>query len=175
MADDSPAGVDVPPPPPPIVDTVLTWIGFNIYITRDHIRADGFDTFDNLATMKENDIRNLAESYGRCSFAACRAVFGLRRIRYLIGLIHWDRASEELVRSQQLKGLRVRLCSVLLSTRPTTVPTSARSKRSIGYGQQSYRSRKVQRRTQMARMGAWLCELFHLLFRALLAYHCLAL
>jgi hypothetical protein len=50
MADDIPAGVDVPPPPP-IMDTVLTWIGFDVDITRDCIRAEGFDTFDDLATM----------------------------------------------------------------------------------------------------------------------------
>jgi hypothetical protein len=86
---DIPAGVDIHPPPPPIMDTVLTWIGFDVDVTRERIRVEGFDNFDDLATLKEKDIRNLAELYGRRTIADGRAIFGLRRIRYLIGLIHW--------------------------------------------------------------------------------------
>jgi hypothetical protein len=39
--------------------------------------------------MKEKDIHDLAESYGRRTVADGRSIVGLRRIRYLIGLIHW--------------------------------------------------------------------------------------
>ena len=74
---------------PPVMDTVLTWIGFDQEATRARIRAEGFDTFADLATMKEKDIRDLAESYGRRTVGDGRMIFGLRRIRYLIGLIHW--------------------------------------------------------------------------------------
>jgi hypothetical protein len=74
---------------PPVMDTVLTWIGFDQENTRNRIREEGFESFDDLATMKEKDIRDLAESYGRRTIVDGRAIFGLRRIRYLIGLIHW--------------------------------------------------------------------------------------
>jgi hypothetical protein len=74
---------------PPVMDTVLTWIGFDQEATRARIRAEGFDTFADLAIMKEKDIRDLAESYGRRTVGDGRMIFGLRRIRYLIGLIHW--------------------------------------------------------------------------------------
>jgi hypothetical protein len=39
--------------------------------------------------MKEKDIRDLAQSYGERTIADGWAIFGIRRIRYLIGLIHW--------------------------------------------------------------------------------------
>ena len=76
-------------PPPPEMDTILGWIGFDQPATRDRIREEGFETFADLATMKEKDVRDLAESYSRRTAADGRAIFGLRRIRYMIGLIHW--------------------------------------------------------------------------------------
>jgi hypothetical protein len=41
------------------MDTVLTWIGFDQEATRDRICSEGFETFDDLMSMKEKDIRNL--------------------------------------------------------------------------------------------------------------------
>ncbi len=82
---------EVPPRPQviPVMNTILGWIGFEQAATRDRIREEGFETFADLATMKELDICNLAESYSRRTIADGRAIFGLRRIRYMIGLIHW--------------------------------------------------------------------------------------
>jgi hypothetical protein len=39
--------------------------------------------------MKEKDIRDLAESYGQRTAGDGRFIFGIRRTRYLLGLIHW--------------------------------------------------------------------------------------
>jgi hypothetical protein len=60
-----------------------------MYATRDRIREEGFEIFDDLVNMKEKDIRDLAESYSRRTVANERVIFGIRRIRYMIGLIHW--------------------------------------------------------------------------------------
>jgi hypothetical protein len=49
--------------PNPVMDTILEWIGFDQEATRTRIREEGFETFADLATMKEKDIRDLAESY----------------------------------------------------------------------------------------------------------------
>ncbi len=38
--------------------------------------------------MKEKDVRDLADSYGRRTVADGRATFGLWKTWYLIGLIH---------------------------------------------------------------------------------------
>jgi hypothetical protein len=78
-------------PAPQVMDTVLEWIGFDSQATRDRIWTKGFESLEDLATTKEKDGRDLAESYLRHTVADGRAIFGLRRIRYLIGLIHWVR------------------------------------------------------------------------------------
>ena len=74
---------------PSEMDTILQWIGFDQEATCTRIRDEGFDTFADLATIKEKDIRDLAESYSRRTITDGRSIFGLRRIRYMIGLIHW--------------------------------------------------------------------------------------
>ena len=84
-----PGAVLVPPPIPPVMDTILTWIGFDQEATRDCIRTEGFGTFADFMSTKAKDISSLAESYGRRTVADGRVIFGLRRIRHLIGLIHW--------------------------------------------------------------------------------------
>ena len=82
--------VEEPPPPPaPVMDIILTWIGFDQEATRNRLQAEGFESFSDVLAMKEKDVRDLAESYGRRTVADGRAIFGLRKIRYLIGLIHW--------------------------------------------------------------------------------------
>jgi hypothetical protein len=71
------------------MDIALQWIGFDAEATRNRIRVEGFETFEDLKSMKEKDIRDLAESYGRRTLGDGRFIFGVRRIRYLIGMIHW--------------------------------------------------------------------------------------
>ena len=71
------------------MELALTWIGFDAEATRDCIQIEGFASFDNLKSMKEKDVRDLAESYGRHTAGDGRFIFGVRRTQYLIGLIHW--------------------------------------------------------------------------------------
>ena len=88
---DTPAAVLVDPvvvDPPSIegavvvnaMDTALLWIGFENAVTRNRLRVEGFDAFDDLKSMTEKDIRDLAESYGRRTAADGRFIFGIRRI-----------------------------------------------------------------------------------------------
>lgn len=72
--------------PPVIVPVIvnpiylaLQWIGFENIATRDRLRDEGFSTFDDLKSMKEKDIRDLAESYGRRSQGDGRYIFGIHR------------------------------------------------------------------------------------------------
>ena len=89
--DDPPAPVIEVVDPPVIneMDLALTWIGFDNEATRDRIQVEGFASFDDLKSMKEKDVRDLAESYGRRTVVDGRFIFGVRRIRYLIGMLHW--------------------------------------------------------------------------------------
>lgn len=91
--------------PTTVMDTILGWIGFDQVATRTRIRDEGFDTFADLATMKEKDIRDLAESYSRRTAADGRAIFGLRRIRYMIGLIHWVQDFGRVGEQPSLEGI----------------------------------------------------------------------
>ena len=95
--------MDVPPVAPPglepvedfeevainPMDLALQWIGFDNEATRERLCIEGFDSFSELQSMREKDIRDLAESYGRRTVADGRFIFGVRRVRYLIGMIHW--------------------------------------------------------------------------------------
>lgn len=46
-------GDDVPVVAPPVIDTILTWIGFDQQATRDSIREEGFGNFTDLMSTKE--------------------------------------------------------------------------------------------------------------------------
>jgi hypothetical protein len=80
--------VDVVQEPPPVMDTILTWIGFEQDATRERLLEEGFEPFADVLAMKEKDVRDLADSYGRRTVADGRAIFGLRKTLYPIGLIH---------------------------------------------------------------------------------------
>ena len=62
--------------PPPVMDTILSWIGFDQEATCERIRAEqGFRSFSDLMPMKEKDVRDLAESYGRRTIEDGRVIF----------------------------------------------------------------------------------------------------
>jgi hypothetical protein len=89
---DPPIAAGGDPPPPAVatmMDQALIWIGFDNEATRNRIQQEGFESFDDLKSMKEKDVRDFAESYGRRTAADGRFLFGVRRIRYLIGMVHW--------------------------------------------------------------------------------------
>ena len=94
FADQVPAADDnvadaAPPVPPNEMDEALQMIGFDNAQVRERLRNEGFETFDDLKSMKEKDIRDLADSYTRRTIGDGRFIFGVRRIRYLIGIVHW--------------------------------------------------------------------------------------
>ena len=85
---------DAPPlVAPPVVlnpmDMALQWNGFANVAMRALMQDEGFGTFDDLVPMNEKDIRDMSESFGRRTVADGRFIFGTRRIKYLVGLVHW--------------------------------------------------------------------------------------
>ena len=80
------------------------------------IQVEGVADFSDLMTMKEKDIRDLAESYGRRTAADGRFIFGVRRIKYLIGMIHWVQDFARVGESPSLDafdGDRTAFCAAL--------------------------------------------------------------
>ena len=92
--------------PPPVMDTILTWIGFEQEATRELLLEEGFESFVDVLAMREKDVRDLADSYGRRTVADGRAIFGLRRTRYLIGLIHWVQDYQRIGEEPTIVGIQ---------------------------------------------------------------------
>ena len=82
------------------VDQCLQWIGFTDVQHRNSIIAEGgFNGLIDFFDVTETDIRDMAESFSKRSPAANRINFGMRRIKWLIAMMHWcqdhQRCSEE--------------------------------------------------------------------------------
>ena len=83
-----PPAPGAPPGPPPDdkdsqfdpMDQALFWDGFTTVDTLNKLCEEGFDNFADLKAMKENDVRDLAESYGRCTVNDGGFIFGIWRI-----------------------------------------------------------------------------------------------
>ena len=72
------------------VHQCLEWIGFGDVQHRNAIiDKGGFDSLTDFYDINETDIRDMAESFSKRSPAANRIIFGMRRIKWLISMIHW--------------------------------------------------------------------------------------
>ena len=96
VANDNPAGPPVgnvpPPPPAPVMhemNLALLHIGFANSGVRTRLREEGLDSLNDLRLLTEKDIRNVAETFGRRTANDGQFIFGIRRTRLLIGLVHW--------------------------------------------------------------------------------------
>ena len=82
------------------VDQCLQWIGFtNVQHRNSIIDEGGFNCLNEFFDVTETDIRDMTESFSKRSPAANRINFGIRRIKWLIAMMHWcqdhQRCSEE--------------------------------------------------------------------------------
>ena len=82
------------------VDQCLQWIGLTDVQHRNSIIAEGgFNGLNDFFNVTETDIRDMAKSFSKRSPAANRINFGMRRIKWLIAMMHWcqdhQRCSEE--------------------------------------------------------------------------------
>lgn len=68
---------------------VLNVIGFNLPIERESIMAAGLSEFSDFRFIEEKDIRDMSEEFGKRNIAAGRIVFGIGRIKRMIGAMHW--------------------------------------------------------------------------------------
>ena len=82
------------------VDQCLQWIGFtDVQHHNSIIDEGGFNGLNEFFDVTETDIRDMAESFSKRSPATNRINFGIRRIKWLIAMMHWcqdhQRCSEE--------------------------------------------------------------------------------
>ena len=72
------------------VHQYLEWIGFGDVQHRNAIIDEGgFDRLTDFYDINETDIRDMAETFSKRSPAANRIIFGMRRIKWLISMMHW--------------------------------------------------------------------------------------
>ena len=72
------------------VNQCLQWIGFADVNQRNSIIDEaGLNTLRDLFDVSEVDIRDMAESFSKRSPANTRIIFGMRRIKWLIAMMHW--------------------------------------------------------------------------------------
>ena len=72
------------------VHQCLEWIGFGDVQHRNTIIDEGgFDRLTDFYDINETDIRDMAESFSKRSPAANCIIFGMRRIKWLISMMHW--------------------------------------------------------------------------------------
>ena len=75
---------------PADIHQCLEWIGFGDVQPRNAIIDEGrFDRLTEFYNINETDIRDMAESFSKRSPAANRIIFGMRRIKWLISMMHW--------------------------------------------------------------------------------------
>jgi hypothetical protein len=71
------------------MDLALQYIGFDTQAIRSRLCSEGLAHFTDLQSLKEKDIWDIAESFSKRTANDGRYLFGIRRTRLLIGLIHW--------------------------------------------------------------------------------------
>ena len=72
------------------VHQALQWIGFGNQAHLDSICEEaGFESLEDFVGLSEKDIREMADGYEKRTQAQGRIPFGLRRIKLLIGVMHW--------------------------------------------------------------------------------------
>ena len=72
------------------VHQALQWIGFGNQAHHDSICEEaGFESLKDFVGLSKKDIQEMADGYEKHTQAQGRIPFGLRRIKLLIGVMHW--------------------------------------------------------------------------------------
>ena len=82
------------------VHQALQWIGFGNQVHRDSICEEaGFESLEDSVRLSEKDIGEMADGYKKSTQVQGRIPFGLRRVKLLIGVMHWVQDQDRCYRS----------------------------------------------------------------------------
>ena len=82
------------------VHLALQWIGFGNQAHRDSICEEAiFESLEDFIGLSKKDIREMADRYEKRTQAQGCIPFGLRRIKLLIGVMHWVQDQVHLYRN----------------------------------------------------------------------------
>ena len=72
------------------MNQALEWIGFGTEYNSNSIYDEGgLEAFENFASLTESNIRYMAFSFSKRTSAQGRVNYGMRRVKYTIGIMHW--------------------------------------------------------------------------------------
>ena len=71
------------------IDTILEYCGFDNAGNRANIAADGFESFNDILSLTDKDISELAKGFAELTAAQGRIIFGLLRANLLKATVHW--------------------------------------------------------------------------------------
>ena len=85
----------------------LIWIGFGDQGNRDTICQEaGLLSFEDFVGLTEKDIRDMAEEFSKCTVVQGRISFRLRRIKLLLGVMHWVQDQDRCYRMSSLNDVQ---------------------------------------------------------------------
>ena len=84
---------------------ILTWIGFNEQANRASITNDASINYADMQTLKEKDITNLSNSFGRRTEKNGKIDFGIRRTKKLKFMLHWTQDFARISKVPTIIGL----------------------------------------------------------------------
>ena len=103
---------NVPPvvvPPPPArnpVDQALAWIGFGTEGNHNSIRDEGgLEAFDDFIGLNKRDIRDMDPGLFKTTTAQGCINFGMRRMKYTLGIMHWVQDESRCSRTVSITGI----------------------------------------------------------------------
>ena len=87
------------------IDTILRYCGFADEDDRISIAEDGFESLEDITSLTDKDVGNLAKGFAERTVANGKIIFGLRRTNLLKATIHWAQDFRRISREPSLDGI----------------------------------------------------------------------
>ena len=106
MAENVPVFAAPPQPARNPVKQDLAWIGFGTEGNRNIIWDDvGLEAFKDLIGLAESDIRDIASGLSYSNTTQGSITFGMWRVKYTLGVMHWAQDGNRWYRTVSLTGV----------------------------------------------------------------------
>jgi hypothetical protein len=99
----------------PEITQILQYCGFQVAAERTSIAQDGFESYDDIMLLTENDIASPAKGFAKRTNANRKIVFGLRRTNLLKATVHWVQDFRRISRDPSILDIANALSSKQLS------------------------------------------------------------
>ena len=87
------------------ISQLLNWIGFGNEANVESIVVEAFDSYSDFDNLTEKDIQTLSTGFSSRTGGDGRIVFGLKRTKRLVALIHWCHDFSRTSRVPSIQGL----------------------------------------------------------------------